>query len=76
MCRVLTYGSNAIVAGDTGSNDLRVIDEQHRCKHICRVAVLTDIRCLNVCRILANCVRAVMTADAIAGDVDVIEIRR
>ena len=76
MCRGLADGSDTVMAGDTGSNYLRVIDGQRRCKHIGRVAVLADIRCLNVCRIFAGCVRTVMTADAVTGDVDVIEICR
>jgi len=39
------------------------------------VAVLTDACRLNVPAILAGCVRAVMAADTISGDVQVIEIR-
>ena len=52
-----------------------MIDRHHRCKNIGGVAVLADIGCLNMCRVLARCVRAVMTADAIAGDIDVIKVR-
>ena len=39
------------------------------------MAILTDIRCQNMCRALTRRFDAVVTADAIAGDVQVIEIR-
>jgi len=40
------------------------------------VAVLTDFRCLDMRWILADCVGPVVAAEAIAGDIDVIEIGR
>jgi hypothetical protein len=76
MCWLFADGSDTIVAGAAGSDYLRVIDGQHGRKHIRRVTVFTDVGCLNVCWIFANRIRAVMTADAIAGDIDVIEVRR
>ena len=76
VCRVLADGNAAIVAGNAGTNDLCVIDGQHRRKYIRRMAVLADVRCLNVGWVFANRVRAVVTAEAIAGDIDMIKVRR
>ncbi len=40
-----------------------------------RVAILTNIACLDVGRVFAGCVGAVVATGAIAGNVHVIEIR-
>jgi len=40
------------------------------------VAVLTDFRCLDMRWILADCVGPVVAAEAISGDIGVIEISR
>ena len=73
---VFADGSNSVVAGTASTNDLGVVDCQHRRKNIGAVAVLTDVRCLNVGWIFANCLGAIMAADAVAGDIHVIEIGR
>ena len=73
--RVLAGGNDAVVAGGTTSNHLRVIDGHDGRKHIRGVAVVTDIRRLDVCRVLTGCVRTVVAAKTVAGDVQVIEIR-
>lgn len=73
---VLPDSGDAIVTGSTRAQHLRVIYGKHRSKNVGRVAVLADIRCLNVCLVLARCVRAIVTTHAVPGDVDVIEIRR
>ncbi len=52
-----------------------MINGQHGREHIRRMAVLTDIGRLNVCLILASCVRAVVAAEAVASNIHVIEIR-
>ena len=39
------------------------------------MAVFTDIGRLGMCRVLTGCVRTVMAADTVTGNVDVIEIR-
>ena len=76
MRRVFAGGNDAIMAGVTGSQYLRVIHSHHGRKHISGVAILADIRCLNVRRVFADCFCAVVTADTVTGDVQVIEIRR
>ena len=53
-----------------------MIDSQYRRKQIGGVAVFADIRCLRVSWIFADCIRTVMTAEAVARDIDVVEIRR
>jgi len=40
------------------------------------VTVFADVRCLRVCRIFADRIRTIMAAEAVAGDIDMIEIRR
>ena len=72
---ILAGRSIAIVARRTGTDDLRVIDRIGRHPGIRFVAILTDIRCLDVSRGFAGCIRAIVTVDAITRNVDVIEIR-
>jgi len=76
MRRVLACGGDTVVAGAAGADNLGVIDAHHRNKDIGRMAVFTHIRRLNVCRAFAGRIRAVVAADAVAGDVHVIEIGR
>ena len=73
---VLADCLNAIVAGRTRAKHLCVVDCEYRRKHIGGVTVFTDVRCLNVRRVLTNCIGAVMAADTVADNIDVIEIRR
>ena len=73
---ILANRLNTIVAGRTGSKHLCMVNRHHRRKHIGRMTVFAHISGLHMCRILARCIRAVMTANAIADNVDVIEIRR
>ena len=74
--QVFANGDDAIMAGAASPNDLRVINGHYRREYVGRMAVLTNIRGLNVRRILAHCIRAVVATHAIAGDIDVIEVRR
>ena len=76
MGRVLANSDSAVMAGATCSNDLGVIDGHHRRENIGGVAVFTDVSRLDVRQVFAGCIGAVMTANTIASDVDVIEIRR
>lgn len=52
-----------------------MVDSKGRRPHIRIVAILTDIGCQNMCRAFTRCFDAVVTARAIAGDADMIEIR-
>ena len=75
MCRMLTDCSSAIMARATCAYNLRVIHGIGWHPGIRVVAVLANVACLNMRRILARCVSTVVAARAIAGDVDVIEVR-
>ena len=76
MGRVLAFGRVAVMAGEAGANNLRVIDHVGRHERHVVVAVLTDIRRVDVRRVLARSLRPVVTADAVVGDVGVIEVGR
>ena len=76
MCRRLAGGNDAVMTGVATAEHLGVINSHHWRKYIRRVTVLADIRGLNVCRVLADCVGTVMAAGAVAGDIHMIEICR
>ena len=76
VCQVFANGDDAIMAGAASPNDLAVIDHHYRRKDISRVTVFANIGCLDVRRIFSGGVRAVMAANTIASNVDVVEIRR
>jgi len=67
---------NTIMAGTTATEYLRVIYGVHGCPHVAVVAVLTDIRCLNMGQVFARGVQPVVAAYTIARDVQVVEGRR
>ncbi len=52
-----------------------MVDSKGRCPYIGGVAILTDIRCQNMCGALACCFDTVVTTYAVTRDVQVIEIR-
>jgi hypothetical protein len=68
--------SDAVVTRAAGPNYLAVIDSHHGGKNIRAVAILANFCCLNMRRVLAGRVCAVMTTGAIAGDIYMIKIRR
>ena len=74
VCWMLARRGNTIMAGSTGADDLGVIDHQYWRERDDAVAILANRRGLNVGRVFADCVRAVMTAHTVASDIDVIEI--
>ncbi len=74
MRRMLTDCRSAVVARATCAYNLRVIHGVGRHPGIRVVAVLANIACLDMRRILARRVGAIVAAGAIAGDVDVIEV--
>jgi len=75
MALVLAGRGNAVVAGPTGSIDLGVVDRIDRYPDIRCVAIFADVAGLYMRRVLARGLRAVMAADTISSDVDVIEVR-
>lgn len=76
MVRVFSDGCHAVMAGPTGTEHLRVIDHCDRSEHIARVAVLANIRRLNVCCRFADGVGAVVAVEAITHDIDVVKVGR
>ena len=76
MGRALAGCISAVMAGATTTQNLGVIDSHHGRKDVGRVAVLADVRCLHVGRVLANSIGTVVAADAIASDIHVVEIGR
>ena len=76
MRRVLATRRDAVMTGSASTDDLCVIDHIHRCPHIGVVAVLADIRCLNVRWVLAGSSHTVMAVTAVVYDVRVVEVGR
>jgi len=72
--RVLAGGRIAVMAGEAGTNDLRVIDHVGRHERHVVVAVLANIGGIDMRRVLARSLRPVVTADAVVGDVGVIKV--
>ena len=73
---ILAGRLNTIVAGRAGSQHLGMVDGDNRREDVGRVTVFAHIRRLYMRWILAGRIRAVMAARTVAGDVDVVEIRR
>jgi len=73
---ILTRRLNTIVAGRTRPEHLGMVDGDNRREDIGRVTVFAHIRRLDVRRILAGRIRAVMAAHTVARDIYVIEVRR
>ncbi len=76
MAVVLACRGSSIMTGRAGTENLAVINGNDGTPRRCAVAVLADVRRQDVLRMLPGGIRAVVTADAVAGDVDVVEVRR
>jgi len=74
--QILAGGCDTVMAGTARPDNLVVIDHHRWREDIGGVAVFADSCCLNVGWVLADRFRTVVTANTIAGDIDVIEIRR
>ena len=48
MIRRLAASDDTIVAGAALPDDLRMVDGVHRCENVCRMAVLANVRRLDV----------------------------
>ncbi len=71
--RVFAGRRDAVMTGAAGTQYLGVIHGSHRRPHIGVMAVFTNISRLYMCKILTGCCCAVMAADAVTRDIDVIE---
>ena len=74
MRRVLACGNRAVVAGVAGTDHVGVIHPVHRCEGGNIVAVLTKIGGLNMRRSLAGRVRTIVAAQAVIGDIDMVNV--
>lgn len=73
---VFTDGCKAIVAGITGTANLRVVDGVGWHPDVGRVTVFADLRRLDMGRVFAGCVGTIVATGAITRDVYVVKIRR
>lgn len=71
----LSCRDDTVVAGAASTDYLCVVNSVSGDPDIGVMAVFADIGCQNVCQVLAGRFNAVVTADAVASDTDVIEIR-
>jgi len=67
---------DAVVTRATSSDDLSMVHRTDWCPDIGGVAVFADIAGLNVVKILAGSIRAVVAVNAVVRNVCVVEIRR
>ena len=73
VCRRLAGCNITVVTRLAASNDLRMIHHDRRYPEIYTVAILANSCCLDVRRILAGRIVAVVAIGTIAGDICVIE---
>ena len=59
-----------------GADDLRMVNGKNGRKHVGVMAILADVARLDVRRILAGCLDAVVAINAVTRNVPVVEIRR
>ena len=76
MVSILAGGNRAVVTCEAGANDLRMVDCECRVPRGTAVAVFAGVGCIDMDRMFAGCIGAVMTGKAIATDVGVIKYRR
>lgn len=76
MPGILAHRDRIVVARNAGAQHLNVIDTIRRLPEDIVVAVFANISRRHVCRAFARLVDAVVAADAVAGDVHVVEVRR
>ena len=72
----LARRDRAIMTAVACTDDLCVVYGKDRCKYVGVVAVLADVTGLNVSEILARGIGAIVTVDTVAGNVEMIKVRR
>lgn len=73
---VLARGCRAVVAGPAGSKHLQVLDLYYRLPEVRAVAIFADVGGQNVGGAFSCCLDAVVAAEAIVGDIGVVEYGR
>ena len=76
VARRLSSRRETVVTGATGSGYLGMVDDVHRRKRIGIVTIFAHVGCRYVGWVFSGCICTVVTAAAIADDVDVIEVCR
>lgn len=74
--RIFSGRGYAVVTRATRTDDLSVVNCADRCPDIGVMAVFANVARLNMRKILARCICAVVTANAVIRNIRVIEIRR
>lgn len=75
MGRILAGRSDTVVARATGADDLNVVNGVNRRPHVGVMAIFADIAGLDVGKILASRIGAVVAVDAAVRNIRVIEVR-
>jgi len=73
VCRVFAGRGNAVMTGAARAQYLGMIDHVRGRPNFGVVAIFANIRRLHVCQILASGIYAVMAADAVTNNIQVIE---
>ena len=74
--RVLAGCDRVVMTGEAGADYLGVVDDIGRCPDHVVVAVLARVGRVDVVQALACRIGTVVAADAVAGDIDVVEVCR
>ena len=74
--RVLAFSDDSVVTGEAGAYDLGMVNRVGRCEGHIVVAVLADVGRVDMRRVLAHRVGAVMAAHAVVRDVGVVKVGR
>ena len=75
VCRVFAGCNYAIMTGATGADDLGMVDAKYGREYVGVMAILANVAGLNVRKVLANGVHAVMAVNAATGDIQMVKIR-
>lgn len=74
MSRLLAFSGNAVMAGDAGADNLRMVDCEDRYPDVRVVTILTHVAGLNVRIPFTLRLQAVVAADAVTRNVQVVEV--
>lgn len=76
MRRVLAYCYRVVMAGYAGTDHLGVVDTHCRNPQVRSMTILTHVRCIDMSLVLTGRCSAIVTAEAVISDTDVIKRRR
>lgn len=73
---VFANGYHTVMTRAASPNNLSVVDSKCRNPGVRCMAIFADDTGKNMVGVLARCIRTVVTTRAIAGDVDMVKVRR